>query len=108
MTKSKNGGRRHRVRTAITPKRIVKALVVIDGVKRILDTDVINLLKVHMKDPKQVTSNPTAAIKVYAERILPGAAEIVLGPKAIDQVAKLLTKGEPMIGKLANKKLMTI
>ena len=37
-----------------------------------------------------------------------GVAEIFVAPKAIDKISSVLSKAEPLIGKLANKKLLKI
>jgi len=106
MAGHQSGGRRKGIK--ITPKRVVKALVVLGGAKMILDSDVINLAKVHINDPKQVTNNPTKAVVEYASRIVPGALVITVGPKVVDKAAQLLSKGEPMIGRLANATIVKV
>jgi len=105
MGKSKKGGHRKRG-TVITPKRIAKAAVVLDGAKRIWDADLKGYVSYIAANPRSLaTPGPyTAALTRFG----PGVAEIVLGPKAIDATAKFLSKGEPMIGKLVNTKLVKI
>ena len=108
MARKRRGhGRRRGIQ--ITPKRVVKALVVVAGGKMVLDSDVINLAKSHVNNPSQFTASNTPKIVIeYAKRIVPGAAVIAVGPKVVDKAVALLSKGEPMIGRLANAKIVKI
>ena len=104
--KRKSGGRRKGIK--VTPVRIAKAFTVIAGAKMVLDSDIINLMKVHVQNPSQVTGNPTKVGIEYAKRILPGAVVAIVGPKLIEKGVQLLSKGEPALGRVARVKLITV
>lgn len=89
--------------------RIVKAALVIDGVGKLVrqgNGSLTDLLKDAAAHPKII---PTAAFaQQLAGRAGPGVAEAVIGPKVVDGIVKLASKGEPAIGRVARAKLMKI
>lgn len=87
MGKKKGG---HKKTKAPLIRTAAKVILVVAGGKMILDSDVIDLAKVHLNDPKQVTGNPVAAIKEYVSRVAPGAVVMIGGPKAVDIVYKAI------------------
>jgi len=106
MKRKRGGGRRKGIK--VTPLRIAKAVTVVAGAKMVLDSDIINLMKVHVQNPSQVTGNPTKVGIEYAKRILPGAVVAIVGPKLIEKGVQLLSKGEPALGRVARVKLITV
>ena len=75
----------------------------------VLDTGEIELLKYHITHPDQFTaSNTPKIIAAHAKNILPGALLATVGPKLLNKGVALLSKGEPMIGRLANAKLVRV
>ena len=110
--KAKNGGRRRARGTFVTPKRIVKFVAVVDGIRRIVYADYTTI--------QWYMSNRPLSLKTLAEMAkdkqlkdklgqpLIGVGEIFVAPKAIDKISSVLSHAEPMIGKLSNAKLLKI
>ena len=106
--KRKSGGRRKGIK--ITPKRLIKAAFVIDGALNA--GPLVKEVGYIVSHAGQISKEGSASLVQHGKQVL-GAAirpagEILVAPKVVDKVAAVLSKGEPMIGRLANAKLLTV
>lgn len=112
-TMAKKGSFRRKARTAVTPKRVAKGLVVLDAARRaVAPGGVVEEVAFVVTHADQIAREGMPSAIQHGKQIIQKAAVPVLegvgGPKLIDGAVKLASKGEPLIGRVANKKLMTI
>jgi hypothetical protein len=102
--KRKGGGRRKGIK--ITPKGILKTVVVLGGLKSMSDNNVGDSLKFFAARPKALLDPKELA--ELARRVGPGAVMIVGGPKIVDLAVKVISKGVPGASRVANATLMKV
>ena len=110
MRRKRSGGRRKG--TVITPKRIAKALVVLDGARRAFEPQGLvaeaSYIVTHAKEIGGNQASMVQHAKQLAAAAIVPAAEILVAPKLIDKGVAFLSKGEPMLGRIANTKIVKV
>ena len=106
MRRKRSGGRRKG--TVITPKRIVKAFLVFDGVRRAWDAGAPTKVVFWATHPGQAMKDPKALANDLVPALAIPVAEILIAPKVVDKVVSLISKGEPALGRIANVKIVKV